>query len=56
VVWYPGVWIPHHLAEPHRNTNTHRTREIQHMKQIHSKSEAPEDGCTNIRNILSSKW
>jgi hypothetical protein len=24
--------IPHDPAEPHRNTNTHRTRAIQHMK------------------------
>jgi hypothetical protein len=28
---------------------------LQHMKQIHNKSQAPEDGCTNIRNMLSSK-
>ena len=26
------------------------------MKYIHSKSQAPEDRCTNIRNMLSSKW
>jgi len=26
------------------------------MKWIHSKPQAPEDGCTNIRNMLSSKW
>jgi len=25
------------------------------MKYYHSKSQAPEDGCTNIRNMLSSK-
>ena len=23
---------------------------------LYSKSQAPEDGCTNIRNMLSSKW
>jgi len=28
---------------------------LQHMKYIHNKSEAPEDGCTNIRNMFSSK-
>ena len=43
-------------AEPHCNTNTHRTRAIQHMIQIHNKSQAPEDGCTNIRNMMSSKY
>ena len=41
VVWCPYagfssasacIRIPHHPAEPHRNTNTHRTRAIQHMK------------------------
>ena len=30
-------------------------RAIQPMKSIHNKSQAPEDGCTNIRNMLSSK-
>ena len=23
--------------------------------RLHNKSQAPEDGCTNIRNMLSSK-
>jgi len=23
---------------------------------MHNKSQAPEDGCTNIWNMLSSKW
>ena len=49
VVWYPQ------RVEPQRNTNTHRTRAIQPMRQIHNKSQAPEDECTNIRNMLSSK-
>ena len=26
------------------------------MKLIHNKSQAPEDGCTNIRNVLGSKY
>ena len=26
------------------------------MKRIHSKPQAPDDGCTNIRNMLRSKW
>jgi hypothetical protein len=27
------------------------------MRYIHNKSQAPEDGCTNIRNMLSSnQW
>jgi len=26
-----------------------------HKDNIHNKSKAPEDGCTNIRNMLSSK-
>jgi hypothetical protein len=33
VVWYPYAQGYHTTpAEPHRNTNTHRTRTIQHMK------------------------
>ena len=27
-----------------------------HYLQLNDKSQAPEDGCTNIRNMLSSKW
>ena len=26
------------------------------LQPAHNKSQAPEDGCTNIRNMLSSKW
>jgi len=38
-------------AEPQRNTKTQRTRAIQPKKNSTNKSQAPEDGCTNIRNL-----
>jgi len=39
-------------AKPQRNTNTRRTRTI---KNSSNKSQGPEDGRINIRNMLSSK-
>jgi len=36
-------------------TNTHRTTAIQPMNNSTNKSQAPEDGCINIRNMLSIK-
>jgi len=69
VVWYPDAgWSlvsgcrlqpasGYHTtpAKPHRNTNTHRTRTIYPWNNSINKSQAPEDGCTNIRNMLSIK-
>ena len=43
-------------AKPHRNTNTHRTRAINPWNNSTNKSQAPEDGCINIRNMLSIKY
>ena len=42
-------------AKPQRNTNTHRTRAINPWNNSTNKSQAPEDGCTNIRNMLNIK-
>jgi len=42
-------------AKPHRNTNTHRTRAIQPTNNSTNNPQAPEDGCINIRNMLSIK-
>ena len=53
VVWYTDVGFSlHPYTTPQHNTNTHRTRAWNNST---NKSQAPEDGCINIRNMLSSK-
>ena len=42
-------------AKPQRNTNTHRTIQHNPWNNSTNKSQAPEDGCINIRNMLNIK-
>ena len=41
-------------TKPQRNTNTHRTR-YNPWSNSTNYSQAPEDGCINIRNMLSTE-
>ena len=70
VVWlrWCGIWmqaeacirIPHHTTPPQPNhtvTPTHIVPEQYNpWNNSTNKSQAPEDGCINIRNMLSVKW
>jgi len=53
VVWYPYATPP----QPNRNvTPTHiKTEQYNPWNNLTNKSQAPEDRCINIRNMLSSK-
>jgi len=42
-------------AKPQRNTNTHRPEQYNPWNNSTNKSQAPEDGCINIRNMLNIK-
>ena len=55
VVWYPyASWgTSTTTAKPQRNTNTHRKDQYNPWNNSAHKSQAPEDGCINIRNMLS---
>ena len=45
------------LLSNHAVTPTHiEPEQYNPWNKTHSKSQAHEDGCTNIRNMLSSKW
>ena len=53
VVWYPDTTPP---QPNHTVTPTHiEPEQYNPWNNSSSKSQAPEDGCTNIRNMLSSK-
>ena len=40
-------------TQPHRNSNTHRNKNKQPMWWYNRKVAAPDDGCINVRNMLS---
>jgi len=59
VVWYPCIRIPHHTTPPQPNHNVTPTHiepeQYNQWNNSTNKSQAPEDGCINIRNMLSIK-
>ena len=61
VVWYPDAgWSLHKVTTPpqpnHTVTPTHIEQEqYNSWNNSTNKSQAPEDGCINIRNMLSIK-
>ena len=42
-------------TEPHRNSNTHRNKNTNQRGDSIEKSQAPDDGCINVRNMLSTE-
>ena len=56
-VWQAEVRLslPHgyHPNQPHRNSNTHRNKNTTNVGDTIEKSQAPDDGCINVRNMLS---
>jgi len=42
-------------TQPHRNSNTHRKKNTQQCGDTIEKSQAPDDGCINVRNMLSTE-
>jgi len=40
-------------AQQHRNSNTHRNKNTRLMWYTTEKSQAPDDGCINVRNMSS---
>jgi len=42
-------------TQPYRNSNTHRNKNTSHNQcgDTIEKSQAPDDGCINVRNMLS---
>ena len=52
VLIQPATRIPPQ-TEPHRNSNTHRNKNIDQCGDTIEKSQAPDDGCINVRNMLS---
>jgi len=61
LVWYPDVGFSLHTdttpAQPnHKGTPTHiEPEQYNPGNNSSNKSQAPEDGCINIRNMLSIK-
>ena len=66
VVWYPYagcgtsdsacIRIPHHHSQNHNVTPTHiEPEQYNPWNNSTNKSQAREDGCINIRNMLSIK-
>jgi len=55
--WYPCGRLKHSFSLPHGYHPNPATPKLQHTsEQEHAtieKSQAPDDGCINIRNILS---
>jgi len=50
------IRIPHHRSQHHNVTPTHIVPELYNpWNNSTNKSQAPEDGCINIRNMLSIK-
>ena len=52
-----GFSLPHgyHPNQPHRNSNTHRNKNTNQCGDTIEKSQAPDDGCINVRNMLSTE-
>ena len=50
-----GMSLPSPLNKDANAKTSILTEKYNTWNKIHSKSQAPEDGCTNIRNMLSSK-
>ena len=40
-------------TQPHRNSNTHRNKNTDQCSDTIEKSQATDDGCINVRNMLS---
>ena len=40
-------------TQPHRNSNTHRNKNTDQCGDTIEKSQAPDDVCINVRNMLS---
>ena len=55
VVLQPAYGYHTTPTRPQCNTNTHRTRTYNPWNNSTNKSQAPEDGCINIRNMLNIK-
>jgi len=56
VVWYPdGGWSTSASAKPQRNTTHIEPEQYNPWNNSTNKSQAPEDGCINIWNVLSIK-
>ena len=45
--WYPCGW----LKPATRNSNTHRNKNTDQCGDTIEKSQAPDDGCINVRNM-----
>ena len=53
-VWLSACYTDTTPTQPHRNSNTHiETRTHDQCDDSIEKSQAPDDGCINVRNMLS---